>query len=202
MTAAAETADGTEAGSGKPGGRRKLILIAVPVLLAAIGAGLWFTGILPSMLGMGGKPAAGHGAAATGHGAAGHGAAAPAGGGHGQAAAGQAGAAGNGGAAAVAPTYLDIPEMVANLNAGPHRASYVKLRSRVELARPEDLEPAKAAMPRLLDLFQTYLREMRPEELRSSSGTYRLREALIARANIALAPIRVVDVLFIELLVQ
>ena len=59
-----------------------------------------------------------------------------------------------------------------------------------------------ASMPRLLDLFQTYLREMRPEELRGSAGTYRLREELIARANIALQPTRVVDVLFTELLVQ
>jgi flagellar FliL protein len=51
-------------------------------------------------------------------------------------------------------------------------------------------------------LFQTYLREMRPEELRGSAGTYRLREELLARANVALAPVRVVDVLFSELLVQ
>jgi flagellar FliL protein len=57
-------------------------------------------------------------------------------------------------------------------------------------------------MPRLLDLFQTYLREMRPEELRGSAGTWRLREELIARANIAIAPARVTDVLFTELLVQ
>jgi flagellar FliL protein len=57
-------------------------------------------------------------------------------------------------------------------------------------------------MPRLLDLFQTYLREMRPEELRGSAGTWRLREELIARANIAIAPARVTDVLFTELLIQ
>ena len=38
-------------------------------------------------------------------------------------------------------------------------------------------------MPRLQDLFQTYLREMRPEELRGSAGIYRLREELIARAD-------------------
>lgn len=184
MSAAADTADGAEAPA-KSGGRRTLILIAAPVLLAAAGAGLWFGGILPPLLGMGAKPA-GHGAAARDQGAAAT---------DGKAADGKA-------PAAAAPTYLEIPEMVANLNAGPRRASYVKLRSRLELARPADLEAAKAAMPRLLDLFQTYLREMRPEELRSSSGTYRLREALIARANIALAPIRVVDVLFTEMLVQ
>ena len=54
----------------------------------------------------------------------------------------------------------------------------------------------------MVDLFQTYLREMRPDELRSSSGTYRLREELLARANLVSAPAQVVDVLFSELLVQ
>jgi flagellar FliL protein len=57
-------------------------------------------------------------------------------------------------------------------------------------------------MPRLLDLFQTYLRDMRPDELRGSAGTYRLREELIARADIAIAPAHVQNVLFTEMLIQ
>ena len=77
-----------------------------------------------------------------------------------------------------------------------------RIKARLELARVEDQAVVAASMPRLLDLFQTYLREMRPEELRGSAGTYRLREELIARANIAVHPTRVVDVLFTELLVQ
>jgi len=59
-----------------------------------------------------------------------------------------------------------------------------------------------AQMPRLLDLFQTYLREIRPDELHGSAGTYRLREELIARADIAAAPAKIVDILFTEILVQ
>jgi flagellar FliL protein len=43
---------------------------------------------------------------------------------------------------------------------------------------------------------------MSPDEVRGSAGTYRLREELIARANAAVAPARVVDVLFTEMLVQ
>ena len=100
------------------------------------------------------------------------------------------------------PIYVDLPEMVANLNSNPRRPSYVKLAARLEVAKPEDVERVKAAMPRLQDLFQTYLREMRPEELRGSAGTYRLREELIARANVAAAPARVTDVLFTQMLIQ
>jgi len=105
-------------------------------------------------------------------------------------------------AAPAAPVFLDMPEMVANLNAGGRRAAYIKLRAKFELARKEDAPALQAAMPRVVDLFQGYLREMRPEELRGTAGTYRLREELIARTNIAAAPARVVDVLFVEVLVQ
>lgn len=105
-------------------------------------------------------------------------------------------------AAEPAPVFLDLPEIVANLNAGGRRAAYIKLKAKLELARKEDASVVQNAMPRVLDLFQGYLREMRPEELRGTAGTYRLREELVARTNIAAAPARVRDVLFIELLVQ
>lgn len=100
------------------------------------------------------------------------------------------------------PGSVDIPELVANLNAGPRRTSFVRLKARLELSSKSDEAAVQALQPRMQDLFQTYLRDMRPDELRGSAGTYRLREELIARANIALAPARVTEILFIELLVQ
>ncbi|WP_165982393.1 flagellar basal body-associated FliL family protein [Dankookia rubra] len=152
------------------GGKRKLLLLAVPVMLAAIGAGLWFSGILPKMLGKG----------------------------DGEHHAGTEGAP----AAAQAPVFFDMPEIVANMNATGRRAAYIRLRSKLELSKPEDAAAVQAAMPRLLDLYATYLREMRPEELRGSAGTQRLREELIARASLAAAPARITDVLFTEILLQ
>ena len=173
MSSAAAVADGSGTASEsvkgeKKGGKKKLVIIAVPVLLIAIGAGLWFTGILPGMLGMNHPAAAEHE---------------------------KEGAKG-------APVFIELPEMVANLNVGARRTSFVKLKARIELSRPEDQAAFLAAQPRIIDLFQTYLRDMRPEELRGSAGSYRLREELIARASLAAAPARVVDVLFTELLIQ
>ena len=152
----------------KKSGKGKLILIAVPVVLLLAGAGLWFTGVLPHLLGMDKHDE--------------HAAAEP--------------------AKPVPPSYVDIPEMVANLNSTNHKPSYVKLAARVEVPKPEDAEKVKAALPRLQDLMQTYLREMRPEELRGSAGTYRLREELLVRANAAVAPARISDVLFTQMLIQ
>jgi flagellar FliL protein len=57
-------------------------------------------------------------------------------------------------------------------------------------------------MPRIVDNFQIYLRELRVDDLRGSGGIYRLREELLARVNAAVAPVKVNDVLFKEMLVQ
>ncbi|MBN8871310.1 MAG: flagellar basal body-associated FliL family protein [Rhodospirillales bacterium] len=167
---AAAAPEGAEASPKKKSGKGKLILLAVPLLLAGLLAGLWFTGILPGLLGLG-EHEAGHAGAETVK-------------------------------AAPPPVFVDLPEIVANLNSGSNRQSYLKLQARLEVAKPEDVERIKAAMPRLQDMFQTYLREMRPEELRGSAGTYRLREELIVRANLAAAPARVTDVLFTQMLIQ
>ena len=204
MSAAPPPAPDAEAK--KPSGKKKLLIpLAALLLLGGIGAGGWFSGIIPKLLGKGGETAeadAGHGPpAAASHGApppAAHGAKAeakPAAGAHGAPAKTEAAAAGD-------PLFLDLPDIVANLSTGPRRATFVKLKAKLELARPEDKATLTAAMPRVLDLFQGYLREMRPEELRGTAGTYRLREELMARTNLAAPPARVVAVLFTEMIVQ
>ncbi len=100
------------------------------------------------------------------------------------------------------PVFVQMPDITANLNAAGRRATFIRVRSQIEVLGQEDAAAVQAALPRLVDLFTTYLREMRPEELRGSAGTHRLREELIARASIAAHPVRITDVLFQEILVQ
>jgi flagellar FliL protein len=147
-------------------GRGKLILIAAPVLLILAGAGLWFSGVLPRLLGMNHtvKQAA----------------EAP---------------------KPVPPHYVDIPEMIDNLS-DPFRPHYVKLDARVVVPKPDDVAQVVAAMPRLQDLLTTYLRDMKIEELHNTADTDRLRAELVVRANAAVAPAKISDILFTELLAQ
>jgi flagellar FliL protein len=53
-----------------------------------------------------------------------------------------------------------------------------------------------------MDAFQTYLRELRASDLEGSAGLYRLKEELTRRVNAAIAPHRIVAVLFKEIVVQ
>jgi flagellar FliL protein len=53
-----------------------------------------------------------------------------------------------------------------------------------------------------MDVFQTYVRELRPADLAGSSGIFRLKEELTRRVNAAIAPSQVNAVLFKEILVQ
>jgi len=101
-----------------------------------------------------------------------------------------------------APVYVDVPEMVANLNTGTRKPSYVKITVRIEVPDLSDADKVRTAMPRVQDVIQTYLREMRPDELRGSAGVYRLREELLVRANAAVAPAKIDDILFIQMLIQ
>lgn len=99
------------------------------------------------------------------------------------------------------PALIQLPEMIANLNSDPRHPRYIKLKAQLETPQSDAAE-VQIAMPKLVDIFQTFLREVRPEELEGAMGTYRLRQELVSRAAIVLAPAHVTDVLFGEILVQ
>lgn len=98
--------------------------------------------------------------------------------------------------------FLDLPDMLVNLNTSSNRASFLKIKISLEVASEADIERLNAVMPRVIDNFQVYLRELRPEDLRGSAGLYRLREELLARVQTAARPAEVEDVLFKEMLIQ
>lgn len=101
-----------------------------------------------------------------------------------------------------APVYFDIPQMLVNLNTGGKQVSFIKATITLELQKPGDVALVQTNLPRLLDNYNTFLREMRASDLYGSAGIYRLREEMLARANKILAPVKVRDVLFREILVQ
>ena len=101
------------------------------------------------------------------------------------------------------PSFVEVPDMMVNLvGAAGERVQYLKVKVVLEVKEEKQVEAIKPTLPRVTDLFQTYLRELRPSDINGSAGLFRLKEELTKRVNIALAPQQVNAVLFKEIIVQ
>jgi len=89
-----------------------------------------------------------------------------------------------------------------NIQTADGTPAYLKLSVSLELNTPEEKAGLQVLMPRVVDQFQGYLRELRVDDLRGSAGVMRLKEELLRRINVAAAPYRVRDVLLKEMIVQ
>ena len=100
-------------------------------------------------------------------------------------------------------SFLEVPDMMVNLVGAPgERVQYLRVKVVLEIKEGKEVEAIKPNLPRVTDLFQTYLRELRPSDLNGSAGLFRLKEELTKRVNYAVAPQQVSAVLFKEIVVQ
>ena len=188
---AAPANDEDDAKEGKPGeggegvdlpkkkiSGKKLALIIVAVVVLMVGGGvaaLYFTGKI------GGHSAAeGEQAEAEG-------------GGHGE---------GEGEGEATGPVFAEMPQILINLNTTGRRPTYLRLKVSLELMKEADRAKVTEAMPRVVDTFQLYLRELAIDELQGTAGIERLREELRLRVSAAISPVEIKDVLFSEMIIQ
>jgi flagellar FliL protein len=174
-----EDEDGDEKKSSGGGNKMLIIIVAVVLLLIGGGAAAFFMGLLDPLLGVEesakAKPVA---------------------------AKGSDGTAAEGEAPAGAAVFYDLPEMMVNLNSSGRKPNFLKIKVALDVPSPEDIPKLEAVLPRVIDSFQVYLRELRIDDLKGSAGMYRLREELLTRVNAAIAPTKINAVLFKEMLVQ
>jgi flagellar FliL protein len=98
--------------------------------------------------------------------------------------------------------FYDIPDIIVNIQTPDSTPAYLKLSVSLELEKAEAKAAIEPVLPRITDQFQTYLRELRVEDIRGSAGVMRLKEELLRRVNLAVAPTPVRDVLLKEMIVQ
>lgn len=174
MTAEAEGDVGEGLPRKKFSGKKLVLFVVLPlVLLIGAGAGLYFSGLLNSLLGHKEEeepPPPSEQPPPEEH--------------------------------AGPPIFYDLPDMLVNLNAAGKRPAFLKIRISIQVAKQEDIPSIEHVLPRIVDNFQVYLRELRLEDLRGSAGMYRLRQELLLRISAAAFPVKVKDVLFREMLVQ
>ncbi|MGZ9034768.1 MAG: flagellar basal body-associated FliL family protein [Rhodospirillales bacterium] len=98
--------------------------------------------------------------------------------------------------------FYELPDLVVSLNTNERQSTFLKVKISLELPDQAAVAAVERVMPRIIDHCQVYLRELRPDDLRGSAGTLRLRQELRRRIAIAIAPAEIRDVLFVDLLVQ
>jgi flagellar FliL protein len=189
-----ETVDGEPAAPKKK--KLPLLFIVIPAALIVLGGGGGAAFLL-----MQPKPAAAEGGHAEKAG--GHAKAEKKGGGHGASASGEANPAL--GVIADGPdgvTFYTLPDMVVNIQAADGRPTFLKLKLTLEMKDAALAEHLQAELPRMQDMFQGFLRELRPDDLAGNAGTFQLRAEILRRVNLLAAPGKVDAVLIEEMLVQ
>ncbi len=167
-----------EDGESSSGGKKKLFIIIGLVVFLLIGgaAGAFFTGLLDPLLGVEEEVA--------------------------KDGEGENAAEGEEGAAASPPYFLDLPDILVTLNTGGRKSTFLKIGISLELKGEVDAPKIQQIMPRIINSFQIYLRELRLDDLKGSAGIYRLNEELLKRVNAAATPTKINAVLFKEMLVH
>jgi flagellar protein FliL len=195
--------------SEKSGSKKKLIMIVAPiVVLLGVGVGLYFSGMLDSLLGKksadaetadGAAPEEGkkeepaekkaeHGEKKEEHGE--------------KKKEGKKEGGHEAGSSSASSIFMDIPDMLVNLQSTGRKQSFLKIHVALELDNPADQHKVDAVMPRIIDSFQVYLRELRTDDLQGAAGMHLLREELLSRVSLAVQPVKVKDILFREILIQ
>ena len=198
-----ETVDGEGAPAKK---KLPLLFIIIPAALVVLGGGGAAACVM--MQPKSAPAEEGHGEAAGGHGAekkgGGHGEEKKkGGGGHGGGAEGEANPAlGTIAAGPDGVTFYTMPDMVMNIQSSEGRPTYLKLKLTLEMQDAELATHLQEEMPRMKDMFQSFLRELRPEDLAGSAGSFQLRAEILRRVNLIAAPGKVDAVLIEEMLVQ
>lgn len=164
---------GMDEGAPSRGGSRKLLIILIPViLLVAIAGGLYYFGVFNKIAGLFG---------------------------------GKAPPKAEANAAQVVPKLpgVPLPEMLVNLNSDSRRQNFLKLTVFLQTKNNDtDIVYINNNMALIVDAFQSYLRELRIEDVAGSEGLERLRAELLANVQKKVPQAEVQNVLFQEMLVQ
>jgi flagellar FliL protein len=98
--------------------------------------------------------------------------------------------------------FIDLPDIMVTLEGKGGSGHIVKLAASLQLDDKDDLPRVNAYVPRIVDVFQVYIRQLGVADVGDTAKLQHVRDELLPRLNTALAPAHVDDVLFREVMVQ
>lgn len=97
---------------------------------------------------------------------------------------------------------VDVPALIVNLRTSGGEARYVRLRFMIEATSAAKVDAITKKLPAIIDSFQPFLRELRPEDLSGSAAVYRIKEEMMVRATTAAGKGMIKDILIQDLVQQ
>ena len=97
---------------------------------------------------------------------------------------------------------VDVPPLLVNLRSPDNAPHFLKVHVLLVPGPKSSAEALKNKVPVLLDVYQPFLRELRPEDLAGSAAVFRIKEQLLVRARETLGDGHVKDVLVQDLIQQ
>ena len=122
-------------------------------------------------------------------------------GGHGEEASAASDSGGHGGEVAK-EAFVDVPAMVVNLRSPDGASRFLKLHFMIVPGAKGTPEGIKEKLPLILDSYQPFLRELRPEDLAGSAAVFRIKEEMLIRATDVAGTGVIKDILIQDLVQQ
>ena len=99
--------------------------------------------------------------------------------------------------------FVPLDEMTINLRSGlESNATWLRVKVTLEVRGKENYDAVSQLSPKVMDILQTYLKELRRGDLDGSFGIYKMKDEILTRLNTVLYPARIEDVLFQEIIMQ
>lgn len=97
---------------------------------------------------------------------------------------------------------LDVPPILVNLRSPDGAPHFLKLHVMLIPGPKSNFDELKKKLPILMDAYQPFLRELRPEDLSGSASIYRIKEELMRRSVTAIGADQVKEILVQDLIQQ
>ena len=98
--------------------------------------------------------------------------------------------------------YYDMDKIVTSLSSSSDKRKFIKISLSLQFSNEQTEELIESKLPLIKDSLQTFLRELRTDDLSGTAGVIMLKTELIKRINKIIEPKEVTDILFKEILMN
>ncbi|AXK44163.1 flagellar basal body protein FliL (plasmid) [Erythrobacter aureus] len=95
--------------------------------------------------------------------------------------------------------FVEVPPMVVNLRTSGGQPRFLKVHFLIVPTSASKKTEIEAKLPLIIDRFQPFLRELRPEDLSGSAAVYRIKEEMMVRAGKIVGDAAIRDILIQDL---